>query len=167
MYAKVKGASVLIYPYTMDTLKSENPYTNFNGKTDLMSLYQGTENQKETGARIVEVTVLKLQSYQRNQDVILNDEPHQNDEGDFVLGYTITEKTGTDLEQEEIKTLSIYEEKISYIKQEYAQNVSSESNLSEAKKAEWVSYFEELDNISELEGYPWSFEFPNMPSEQG
>jgi len=165
MFAKVKDTSVLVYPYTMDTLKSENPYTNFNGETNLIGLYEGTEDQIETGASIVEVTFLSMPNSKRNQIVTKNATPHKDDDGNWVLGYTITEKTGAELEQAEAETLLAYTEKVSYIKQEYAQNVSPESTLTEAKKAEWVSYFSALDNISELEGYPWVFDFPEMPTD--
>jgi len=165
MFAKVKDASVLIYPYTMETLRSENPYTNFSQNKSLIELYEGTEDQIQTGARIVEVAFQNFETCLRNQVVTQNSEPHQDDDGNFVLGYTITEKTGSDLEQAETEILADFAEKIAYIKQEHGHNVSPESTLTETKKAEWVSYFAQLDNLSELEGYPWSFNFPAPPTD--
>jgi hypothetical protein len=55
MYAKQKNGVILKYPYLLEDLQMENPYTSFDNRFSLSEWYLKTEDAINTGAEIVEV----------------------------------------------------------------------------------------------------------------
>lgn len=55
MYAKQKNGVILKYPYLLEDLQMENPYTSFDGRFSLIEWYLQTEDAINSGAEIVEV----------------------------------------------------------------------------------------------------------------
>lgn len=166
MFAKIKGETVVVYPYTREVWQSENPHTYFTQDRSLIDCYEGTEDQVETGCRVVAVKQEGVPYCPPNKNVSKNTTPHRNDDGDFVLGYTLSDKTGDDLATAEAEMIEQLSEKVVRAKQEYAHTIADDSTLSAERQAEWTAYFDALDNLASLDGYPWSFTYPACPSDE-
>ena len=166
MYAKVKDNEVMVYPYTMETLQNENPHTKFDVKKTIVELYDGTEDQIATGCTIVEVTHDNEKYCPPNKEMIADELPHINENGNCVIGYTQVLKESDAFAEAEQAVIKQLTDKIANSKIEYAHTIAADSTLSSELQAQWVEYFNSLDNISSLEGYPYSFTFPTRPPEE-
>ena len=167
MYAKVNGSAVIVYPYTMETLQSENPHTKFNANNTVLENYVGTEDQLSNGYEVVSVTYADPEYCPPNKVLTENDMPHQDEEGNFVIGYTMVDKTGDALASAEAEVIAELDAKVANSKIEYAYTIAEDSPLSSDLQSQWVSYFAALDDLANLDGYPWSFDFPAIPPTEG
>lgn len=54
-YAKVKGDTLIKYPYTIQDLYEENPHTEYDSRFDLYGWYIQTEDAIKNGNTLVEI----------------------------------------------------------------------------------------------------------------
>lgn len=165
MYAKVNGSSVIVYPYDESTLQSENPNTRFNfGKSSLADLYDGTEDQVSSGCTIVEVEKDIPDYLAPNKVATYNASPSMTEGGDWVLGYTVSDRDASEVSQAETEVTQELTDKITAAKDEFAWTIAADSALSSELQSEWTAYFTALDAISDQENYPWDVTFPTRPA---
>lgn len=92
MLIKVKGDTIIKYPYGFDDLQEDNPYTLFSGDIDLLSIFNKSDEHLINGADLLEVIVKEKPDLTNSVDVIesitLSDTPVK--EGDnWVLNWDI------------------------------------------------------------------------------
>lgn len=92
-YAKIINNSIVIFPYTWETLQSENPHSVFDSRFTLPEWYTQTENSSASNADIVEVLELPVPDI---DSALFNLSPPNTPEfidGSWVLAWKVTEKT--------------------------------------------------------------------------
>jgi hypothetical protein len=92
-YAKIINNSIDIFPYTWETLQSENPHSVFDDRFTLAEWYDQTENSNVSNANVVEVLELPIPTIDPN---VFNLSPPTIPEfidGAWVLAWKTTEKT--------------------------------------------------------------------------
>jgi hypothetical protein len=58
VYAEVQGATLIQYPYTLQSLMDENPYTNFGPNPDIAAIFPETNTAITMGYTLQPVTFL-------------------------------------------------------------------------------------------------------------
>lgn len=92
-YAKVSNGNVVSFPYSWETLKTENPYSVFDDRFSLPEWYAQTEICAQTSSFIVEVSTLSRPVVDA---ALFNIEPPSTPEfvdGAWVLRWQVLEKT--------------------------------------------------------------------------
>jgi hypothetical protein len=101
MYAEILNNQVIKYPYTLEQLQSDNPYTNYDERYDVVGWYNLTEKAITTGSTLVDVEEQPFPEYNGvTQAIIKHTVPvYKNDK--WIFGWDIVDKTQEriDLEQ--------------------------------------------------------------------
>ena len=109
MYAKIQGTNLIEYPYTWNNLYEENPYTHFGSASNLISTFATTE-ASVSGYKIVEVAISSQPSYNvATQNYTQNSSPTLEN-GEWVLGWTITNKTEDEINSYNQTLINNYKE---------------------------------------------------------
>lgn len=93
IFAKVNGTTVIKYPYTMDSLREENPYTNYGDNNSVEYWYPMTEDAVKTGCSLVEVELLPKPEVSDYYKIAIQDFVPKIVNNKWVLDWTIFDKT--------------------------------------------------------------------------
>ena len=93
MFAKVQSGILIKYPYDLNDLRAENPFTIFDIITDLPTLYSRTEEAAVSGAQLVEVVCASDPAYDPGTQVVIPASAPTLIDGIWVLGNSITQLT--------------------------------------------------------------------------
>lgn len=97
MFAKVLNNTLIKYPYGFSDLCEENPYTNFDTRVDLCTLYSRTEDAENTGASVVEVIFSTAPTCNLLIEKIVSDNEPILIEGVWILGSSVIALTQDEL----------------------------------------------------------------------
>lgn len=92
MYAKVNKGDVIIYPYTIDNLLEENPYTNYDSRFNVAEWYAQTKEYEESENEVVVVN-RKTYSFDQTIEKVVYDTQPSLEDGDWVLNGSIVPRT--------------------------------------------------------------------------
>lgn len=99
-YAKVNGTTLLLYPYSMENLLAENPYTNYDDRFDVKEWYSKTEEALSSGNEIVDVTIeppLDDDLYDAATQFLIYDDTPNMKNGNWVLSTKIVDKSDEEI----------------------------------------------------------------------
>lgn len=99
LYAKVHGTEVLQFPYTLDTLRSENPYTEYDNRFDVIGWYNQTEDARRDGKSIVEVIEQEPPTINTTSQILEKDSLPSLIDNNWILGWEIIERTADEIAQ--------------------------------------------------------------------
>ena len=159
VYAKIKNNSVIKYPFTLEDLQSENPYTNYEG-IDILNVYPTTETGIQEGSVLVEVLDTQKPKFDNTadslyKDIISSEIPELVD-GVWKIVHTIVDKS------ESVVTSAILSRRDNtLISIENAKLTDSTLSASDIEKLD--QYESELNQIESLEGFPYTFDWPLAP----
>ena len=89
MYVKITSGAVDQYPYTVGDLRRDNPNTSFPKRLNENTL-------QEWG--VYSVRVEDIPSYNEKTQNLIQDTTPSNVGGEWILGWTVTDKTQTELD---------------------------------------------------------------------
>lgn len=157
MLAKIKNLTVIEYPYTFESLKKDNPYTNFGDNYDIKFLFTGTEVNQQ-GYELVDV-IQSPKPPNDNFSKVVEDTP--------VFSNNIWQQVWSriDLTQEEIQQKQIELSTNIRNQRNKLLNESDWTQLDDAPvdKQLWVTYRQQLRDITTQINFPWSIEWPVKP----
>ena len=90
MYAEVKGATLIRFPYTYGSLMQENPYTDFGPDPDVLALFPLTETALSNGYALVEVKTKPTPDIDPKTQKLLQLDPSPED-GIWTVSWQIVE----------------------------------------------------------------------------
>lgn len=104
IFAKVSSDNeLLLFPYTFDTLKQENPNTKWSNTTlnkkNIKELYELTEDCLNNGNILVEVNTLPLPDYDEYLYNCLVDDVPTLVDGEWSFGFTLIELTDEEIQK--------------------------------------------------------------------
>jgi hypothetical protein len=158
MYAKIKDDAVVKFPYGVNELKIDNPYTNYNIDVDVFSMFQSTEQAKLHGFELVRVIEDTAPSYNfKTQKIEKSSVPVLVDSS-WKLICNIINLTAE--EQEEVKSQK--EEEVREIRNKLLKDSdwTQGKDIPESISAPWAEYRAKLRDIPVQEGYPWEVDWP-------
>lgn len=154
MYVKIIDGAVDQFPYTIESLRGDNPNTSFpkNPSDELLE-----------GFGVYAVNPVPRPSFDiRTQTVAQNDEPHLED-GQWFIGWTITDKTADEITAHDTAEGEIMRLRRNELLEKSDWTQVSDSPLSDTDKAAWATYRQSLRDISSQEGFPNSITWPTSP----
>ena len=153
MYAKIINDEVIKFPYFIQDLKAENPHTSY------------AENIEVDYSTLAEFNVYR---------VFPTAEPTVNAEVEKAVKGSIVKQDGRWVESWDIVALTDEEQQL--LKSSKADEIRAERNrllvesdwtqfrdIAESTSQKWVSYRQQLRDISLQEGFPFSVQFPVKP----
>jgi hypothetical protein len=76
MYIKVKNNKIIKFPYTINDLKEDNPFTNYDNRYDVKGWFDKTETALKEGYELVKVEIKEKPDFDKeNQHIVLADMP--------------------------------------------------------------------------------------------
>jgi len=99
LYAKVHSAEVLQFPYTLDTLRSENPYTDYDNRFDVIGWYNQTEDARRDGKSIVEVIEQDPPIFNTTTQIIEKESLPSLIDNNWVLSWKIINRSEDEIAQ--------------------------------------------------------------------
>jgi len=164
MYAKVKMDAIVQFPYSMDDLQAENPYTNFDAQKSIEELYAVTEDAINTGCTIVFVSIEdNMHSFDPLKKAVRDDLPTLI-ESNWIWKWHYENKTEQEIEEYSPTVASDSLMKANNALETTAWTQEPDSGLTPDKIEEWRIYREELSNISSQPGFPLAFVWPKVPT---
>lgn len=169
-YAKVKGTQVIQYPWNIDNLREENPYTQFDVMSvldNLQEVYATTDSAKD-GSTIVEVvefpepllTDSRYKKYEIGTSPVLKD-------GVWGLETKIVDKTDEEYKfgEETKRNIEIdrRDHELKYTDWTQATDVPPEL-LSGVDKQKYAEYRQKLRDLPLQTGFPWTHTWPARPA---
>lgn len=164
MYAKVSGQSVLKYPYTFEDLQAENPYTKFPDSVDLAALYEGTEDQIATGARIVAVQTAPVPVCDANRQRLVPHTLPAEYAGIWTISCDVVDLPSNEVLANTQSIGAVVQAKIDAVLSETAWTVEPNSGLPPDKVQEWATYRTVLAAVSQQPGFPFEYTLPVKPT---
>lgn len=99
-YAKINSKNeILIFPYSSENLRQENPYTAFGADKTLIELYSTTEDAVNNNYSLVEVIEENRPSVDTNYKNVVKDELPSLINGVWNLKYTVTDKSQEEIDK--------------------------------------------------------------------
>lgn len=98
-YAEVQGTTLIKYPYAFGDLQAENPFTNYNGNTDFVSIFPETDTAIHNGYSLVEVTQADQPSFNKAAQVCTLNATPTLESGVWTLGWTVSQMTPEQIAQ--------------------------------------------------------------------
>lgn len=159
-FAKIKDSTLVVFPYTYQTLSQENPSTNFAGGS-LIDLYAATDAASD-GSAVVEVHEVEDPiGLDHTQKIVKNDTPTLKD-GIWVLDKTVVSKTTEELaEDTEVESGKVRNKRNSALT---ATDWTQLADASELTKNAWKEYRQKLRDLPDQQGFPWNVEWPSYPT---
>jgi hypothetical protein len=158
IYAKVLNGELVQFPYTIDSLCAENPYTNFGPNPNLLEIFPQTEAAIKSGEELVEIimraeptVIFTHKSVQLPPSII---------DGVWTVSWEIIMKTGDELASDtESKKQNVRDDRNNRLA------ACDWTQLSDAPgdKMAWVSYRQALRDVPLQEGFPWAITWPEEP----
>ena len=153
MYVKVNNGQAETYPYTIGRLRRDHPNTSFPKRLsdELLAEYDLYRVDSEPQP----VYDDKIERVAQDSMPVLTD-------GKWVIGWTVYPKEQEQIDREtEAQAESIRSQRNDLLAK-CDWTVLVDSPLTEEKKTEWLTYRQELRDISELENFPY-VTLPNDP----
>lgn len=160
VWAKVQGNTVIQFPYTLGSLLAENPFTNFGNDPDIAAIFPDTEAAIRDGYALAGVVYLPEPEYDRRTQKAERNVLPQMQDGGWVLGWTIVDKTAQEI-------ASADAEKASSVRNDRNARLSAcdwtqvgDAPISDATKASWAAYRQALRDLPSQDGFPWNVSWP-------
>ena len=161
-YAKIKNEKVIEFPYTIDSLKRDNPYTNYDLSQDFIYLFSTTESAGE-GFELVSVEYQTQPSHDSlTQKVSYNEFPVLIDNVWTVLT-TIENKTPEEIDQETETKARLVREDRNYRLKETDWVVVKSVETGMPIDQSWAKYRQSLRDITTQSSFPWDVIWPEQP----
>ena len=159
MFAKIKDGAVVQFPYGMNELQAENPYTNYNGAYDVAAVFPTTEAATVHGQEVVPVTRLPLPEHEQRTQLVTLGEPVMAD-GEWTVGWVVTNKTQEQVNSENADQASQVrnDRNAKLAASDWTQLADSTAN-----KAAWATYRQALRDVTGQQGFPWTITWPEQP----
>lgn len=100
VYAEVKGTTLIQFPYTLESLQAENPYTNFGPDPDVEAIFPQTTTAIENGYTLAPVVYLPTPSYDPATQIPIQDSQPSLVNGVWQLGWTVRPLTPQEMESQ-------------------------------------------------------------------
>lgn len=161
-YAKIKNEKVIEFPYTFDSLKRDNPYTNYDLSQDLIYLFSTTESAGE-GFELVSVEY----ETQPNHDSLTQKASY----GEFpilmgnvwIVPAIVENKTQEEITQEtEARAKQVREDRNFRLKETDWVVVRAAETGTTIDQA-WSNYRQSLRDITIQTSFPWNVIWPEQP----
>ena len=159
MYAKIKDDAVVKFPYGVNELKIDNPYTNYGPSVDPLFVFSTTESAVLHGFSLVEVVVdeeptfdFKTQRIEQANFPILTN-------GIWKLEYTVVNLT--DEEQAALREKQAAAVRLKRNELLKESDWTQGKDISESISTPWAEYRNQLRNITQQENFPWEIEWPS------
>jgi hypothetical protein len=158
VYAKVINNEIVQYPYTLESLQADNPYTNYDSDVNILEIFPHTDTAIHSNAKLVEVTIQPkpetsfVQKAIQLFPVIVN--------GVWTVQWNITTKTPDELasDTEMMKQEMIKERNSRLSECDWTQLADATVD-----KSAWSAYRQALRDITKQDGFPWNITWPNKP----
>jgi len=154
MYVKVTDGEIDQFPYTLESLREDNPTTSFpkNPSSDLLESF---------GLYTVNPVPMPTID-ERTQFIAQNSQPHLED-GQWFRGWTVTDKTADEISDYDAFMGDRMRTRRNELLEKSDWTQVPDSPLSDADKAAWATYRQSLRDISSQEGFPNSITWPTSP----
>lgn len=159
-YAKINNNTVIQYPYGLSELMADNPYTKYDSNIDVYAIFPHTEQATIHGASLVQVEFAEQPVFDnKTQKLQFSSQPILQD-GKWIITSTVVSKT---LEEQQQDLLS----KSAEIRQTRTRLLqdSDWTQVLDAPvdKAAWATYRQQLRDITQQPGFPWTVAWPQQP----
>jgi hypothetical protein len=153
MFVKVNNGQAEIYPYTIGRLRKDYPNTSFPKKlsAELLAEYDLYRVDSEPQPAYDDKTERVAQN---DMPVLIEDK--------WVIGWTVYQKEQEQIDREAEAQAELIRSQRNELLSKCDWTVLADSPLTEEKKTEWLTYRQELRDISELENFPY-VTLPNDP----
>lgn len=159
MFAKINNNQVVTYPYDMDNLLNENPYTAYGPITDFIGVYSETETAQQTNTKLIKVNPSTPPQYDRAIEKLVEVNPEFKD-GEWVQSWRVDQ-----LSEEEKKL--VYDREAQEVKQKrnHLLQISDWTQLpdSPVDKLLWATYRQLLRDIPQQLEFPFNVVWPPTP----
>lgn len=98
MYVKVKGDELIKYPYTMQDMQEENPFTQYDERFDLKGWYSKTEEAESTGQTVEYVEMAEMPDIDDRTETLEQRKLPSYQDGKWVIMYDVIKKTEEEIE---------------------------------------------------------------------
>jgi hypothetical protein len=153
MYVKVNNGQAETYPYTIGKLRRDHPNTSFPKRLsdELLAEYDLYRVDSEPQP----VYDDKIERVAQDSMPVLTD-------GKWVIGWAVYPKEQEQIDREIEAQAELIRSQRNDLLAKCDWTVLADSPLTEEKRAEWLTYRQELRDISELENFPY-VTLPNDP----
>ena len=153
MFVKVNNGQAETYPYTIGRLRKDYPNTSFPKKlsAELLAEYDLYRVDSEPQP----VYDDKIERVAQDSMPVLTD-------GKWVIGWAVYPKEQEQIDREIEAQAELIRSQRNDLLAKCDWTVLADSPLTEEKRAEWLTYRQELRDISELENFPY-VTLPNDP----
>ena len=153
MFVKVNNGQAEIYPYTIGKLRQDNPNTSFPKRLsdELLAEYD-----------LYRVDSSPQPEYDDKTQRVAQDSMPTLIDGKWVIGWTVYPKEQEQIDRETEAEADAIRARRNDLLAKCDWTVLVDSPLTEEKRAEWLTYRQELRDISELENFPY-VALPNDP----
>ena len=93
VYAEVQGSTLIQYPYTLQSLMDENPYTNFGPDPDIAAIFPETNTAITMGYILQPVVFLPKPAYDPATQICTQNNQPTLESNIWTLGWTIAQMT--------------------------------------------------------------------------
>jgi hypothetical protein len=153
MYVKVNNGQAETYPYTIGKLRRDHPNTSFPKRLsdELLAEYD-----------LYRVDSAPQPEYDDKTERVAQDSMPVLTDGKWVIGWTVYPKEQEQIDREIEAQAELIRSQRNDLLAKCDWTVLADSPLTEEKRAEWLTYRQELRDISELENFPY-VTLPNDP----
>jgi hypothetical protein len=153
MFVKVNNGQAETYPYTIGRLRKDYPNTSFPKKLSAELLAEYDLYRVDSEPQPV---------YDDKTERVAQDSMPTLIENKWVIGWTVYPKKQEQIDQEAESQAELIRTRRNELLSKCDWTVLVDSPLTEEKKTEWLTYRQELRDISELENFPY-VTLPNDP----
>lgn len=159
MFVEVQNNAVVTWPYDYDTLTKKNPYTKFAADTDLLTLYNGTEDNL-SGKTLEIVAEAPQPSFDPASQAVVQDAQPAFTNGKWVLGWTVRSLS----QQEQADATAQKSASVRNVRNDKLKE-SDWTQLADCpvNKDAWAIYRQTLRDITVQPGFPWAVNWPVKP----
>jgi hypothetical protein len=153
MFVKVNNGQAETYPYTIGRLRKDYPNTSFPKKLSAELLAEYDLYRVDSEPQPV---------YDDKTERVAQDSMPTLIENKWVIGWTVYPKEQEQIDREAESQAELIRTRRNELLSKCDWTVLVDSPLTEEKKTEWLTYRQELRDISELENFPY-VTLPNDP----
>lgn len=158
-YAKVYLGQLLKFPYSLDELRLDNPFTKYEDNVDVAEIFPHTEEATQKGNTLVEVTDSPMPAYDPITHRIEARGPVLSD-GVWVRGWEIVAKSEEEIAMFKAQTAQLVKMRIEHLI-EHCSLLQSANDP--ARKNALAAYRQALRDVTIQAGFPWEIEWPESP----
>jgi hypothetical protein len=159
MYAKIKDNIVVKYPYTIEDLYSDNPYSLYNQNVNMLDIFPTTEQHILHQYSLVEVFSISPPPFDEKMEKINEINPIFQD-GEWRQQFAIVEMSEFEKnEKSQLKATEVRRKR----NQMLADSDWTQISDSPVDKQPWAAYRQLLRDITDQEGFPYNINWPVTP----